>query len=125
MINKYTVLGGIMSLMFFLVGTQSAYATDESVVPILEQPIEKKIIEEEVYTFIEQTYDPPYEIDLTNNMDKVTNASPEGAVALDYLSLLQGDWDQRLEVITENDVKIFKSKPLEEQKSEVAKVKNK
>jgi hypothetical protein len=122
MIKINMLLVEIMSLLLFLSGYQSAYAVDGGSFTI-EQPIEKKIIEEEVYTFLEQTYDPPYEIHITNDMTKVTNMSPEGALTIYFSSILRGDVDRMLDVITENDRKMFKNKTSEEQLSEMAELK--
>ncbi len=112
----------LMSLLLFLSGYQSAYAADRGSFTI-EQPIEKKIIEEEVCTFLEQTYDPPYEIHITNDMAKVANVSPEGALTLYFSSILKGDVDRRLDVLTDNDRKTFKNKTSEQQLSEMEKLK--
>jgi hypothetical protein len=104
----------LLSLLSIFLYSADAYAKEYKKFR-MEMPIEKKMIEEEEYSFFEQEYAPPYELDLLTAKNKKKNESPEAALAMYFASILEGDVDGVVGVMSKNEGKSFRNKTTEEQ----------
>jgi hypothetical protein len=117
--RKYLFLVGITIITLLVTVSRQSYAQDASEF-LMTPPEEKKIIMYDEYSFIEQRYDPPYELPLTSNYKQIPQTTPENLITVDFSALLNSDFILRLNLQPELEKKNYEKKPNEEKETETA-----
>jgi hypothetical protein len=105
-----------MILCSFIFNTSYAQENEKFIMTL---PEEKKILTSEEYAFIEQQYDPPFEIPVIPNYREASRTTPEDAFISDFSAILHDDVAWRQNFLTESEKKVFENKSIEEKEKQI------